>query len=152
MGKLIWNDEEYTLDKYIKYKILANLGSQSYATKEQLKKQCMDKGLIISGKESKEEYYDLLVEHGWTAADFESVYGIGISSQDYQREFNITHEDIKRLEKFEALNVVGEYRFRAYGNYHYAPLYSVSQFVKMTEDDMRELLSKYPKGSRKKKD
>ena len=151
MGKLMINDIEYTLEEYIKSRIMVNLGSQSYATKAQLKAACEEEGIQLTGKEGKEEYYDLLLECGWTMENFENVYGIGVSSQDYQKEFNISHADVKRLERMEVLKVVGKYRFRLYGEYHYAPLYSITQYVRMTTDEMKKLLIQYPKGVRKSK-
>lgn len=72
----------------------------------------------------------------------------GVSSQVYQNTFNITHQDVKRLEKHGVLKKVGEYRFRAYGRYNYAPLYDVYQYAQMTENDMQDLLKKYPKGKK----
>ena len=74
--------------------------------------------------------------------------GIGVRSTDYQRTFQITHADVKRLEKFEALNVIGTYVVRDYGKYLDCPIYDLEQFDAMTEKDMQKLLEEYPKGKR----
>lgn len=74
---------------------------------------------------------------------------IGVSSQDYQREFGISHQEVKRLEKFGVLQVVDTYRVRNYGKYLFVPLYDVCQFEDMTTEDMQQFLEKYPKGHKK---
>lgn len=74
---------------------------------------------------------------------------IGVSSQDYQREFGISHQEVKRLEKFGVLQVVNTYRVRNYGKYLFVPLYDVCQFEDMTTEDMQQFLLKYSKGKRK---
>lgn len=69
------------------------------------------------------------------------MFGVGVSSQVYQAAFNITHKDIKRLEK-RYPKKVGEYRFRAFGRYNYAPLYDVYQYAQMTDEAMGDMLKK----------
>lgn len=74
--------------------------------------------------------------------------GIGVRSADYRNTFKITHADVKRLEKFGALTVIGTYTVREYGKYMYCPIYDLKQFETMTEEDMQKLLEEYPKGKR----
>ena len=63
----------------------------------------------------------------------------GVSSKNYQDTFAITHKDVKRLEKKGILKVVGEYRFRAYGKYMYAPLYDIFQFASIPEEVIKNI-------------
>lgn len=43
------------------------------------------------------------------------------------------------LEKKGILKVVGEYRFRAYGKYMYAPLYDIFQFASIPEEVIKNI-------------
>lgn len=47
----------------------------------------------------KEELFDLLCNNGFEYKQFANLFGIGVSSQVYQSAFNITHQDVKRLER-----------------------------------------------------
>ena len=76
--------------------------------------------------------------------------GVGVKVNQYIAAFPfVTNADIKRLEKFEVLTVVGHQYFRAYGDYKYAPLYDLEQFMNMTEEQMQTYFKEYPKGKRK---
>lgn len=50
-------------------------------------------------KNEKEELFDLLCNNGFEYKQFADLFGIGVSSQVYQSAFNITHQDVKRLER-----------------------------------------------------
>ncbi len=89
--------------------------------------------------------FDLLINNGFTYKKLAESFEVGVSSQVYQKTFNITHQDVKRLERRGILKKVGEYRFRAFGKYNYAPLYDVYQYAEMTDDDMRNMLKEYPR-------
>lgn len=99
-------------------------------------------------KMKKNEIFDLLIENGCEYKQLAEEFGVGVSSHIYQSTFNISHQDVKRLEKHGALKKVGEYRFRAYGKYNYAPLYDVYQYAQMSDNYMHDLLKKYPKGKK----
>lgn len=47
----------------------------------------------------KEELFDLLCNNGFEYKQFADLFGIGVSSQVYQSAFNITHQDVKCLER-----------------------------------------------------
>ena len=80
----------------------------------------------------KEELFDLLCNNGFEYKQFADLFGIGVSSQVYQSAFNITHQDVKCLERNGVLKKVGKYRFCAFGKYNYAPLYDLYQYAQMT--------------------
>lgn len=143
-------DKDLTYAEYVRICVTANLGTQSVYQKRHLESICKEYGIPLSGKESKAEIYDILLESGMQPFEFEqmaSQYGeshlcIGVVSRDYQDAFNITHKDVKRLESCGALKKVGTYRTRAYGKYIYPSRYSAWQFVTMTDEEMRQHLEK----------
>lgn len=135
-------DKEYSIEEYIKIEILSNRGTQCMAFSEDLRYLCEKANIPVTGKETKEAMYDKLISNGYTPKMLAEEFGVGVSSQVYQQEFNITHKDVKRLEKSGKIRKVGEYRFRAYGKYLYAPLYDAYQFASMTENEMQDMLEK----------
>lgn len=135
-------DKEYSIEEYIKKELLSNRGTQCLAFKEDLCYLCEKSGIPLTGKETKEVMYDKLISNGYTHQMLAEEFGVGVSSQVYQQEFNITHKDVKWLEKNGKIRKIGEYRFRAYGKYLYAPLYDVYQFASMTENEMQDMLEK----------
>ena len=139
-----WGDN-LSVDEYVKAEICKNAGTQSLAFKEQLVLLCNSAGIECDEKKKKEEVFELLINNGFEYKQLAEMFGVGVSSQVYQAAFNITHKDIKRLEKNGILKKVGEYRFRAFGRYNYAPLYDVYQYAQMTDEDMSDILRKYSK-------
>lgn len=76
--------------------------------------------------------------------------GIGVTSSLYQQTFGITHQEVKRLERLGVLRVVGYYFPREYGKDLKVPFYDIKQYENMTQEEMDDLLRKYPKGTRRK--
>ena len=75
---------------------------------------------------------------------------VGVKANQYVAAFPfVTNADIKRLEKFEILKVIGYQEFRAYGKLKYASIYDLEQFMNMTEEQIKSYLKEYPKGKRK---
>mgnify|MGYP004568661895 CR=1 FL=1 len=148
MRKINYFDREVTVEEYVKSEILLHQGG-NHLTKEQLYDICQEKGIPCRKSLPKEEFWDLLMENGVTCE--EMARHVGVSSQIYQKTFGISHQDVKRLEKHGVLKVVSYYQYRAFGDYHFAPLYDVYQFGKMTDKDMQNLLEEYPKGKKVKK-
>ena len=140
MRKIKYFDEEFTFEEFVRKKICENGGTQSVAFKDDLIGICKILKIPYNDKMSKNEVFELLVANGYDYRDFAEKFGVGVSSQVYQREFNIMHKDVKRMEKKGILKVVGKYRFRAYGKYMYAPLYDVYQFCEITNEEMKNLL------------
>lgn len=140
MRKIKYFDREITVEEYIKIQICKNGGTQSFAFKDDLISLCDTRGVTYDKSMGKEDLFDLLVEDGFDHRQFAEKFGVGVSSQVYQQAFQIQHKDVKRLEKKNVLKKVGEYRFRAWGKYQYAPLYDVYQYTLMTEDEMQQYL------------
>ncbi len=140
MRNIKYFDKELSVEEYVKKEVCKNAGTQSIAFKEQLISLCESADIECNKKMKKEELFDLLLHNGFSYKQFAELFAVGVSSQVYQSTFYITHRDIKRLEKSGALKKVGEYRFRAFGKYNYAPLYDLYQYAQMTDDDMRDML------------
>ncbi len=134
--------ENLSVDEYVKREICKNAGTQSLAFKEQLVLLCNSAGIECDEKKKKEEVFELLINNGFEYKQLAEMFGVGVSSQVYQATFNITHKDVKRLQKKGILKKVGRYRFRAFGRYNYAPLYDVYQYAQMTDEDMSDMLKK----------
>ena len=134
--------ENLSVDEYVKSEICKNAGTQSLAFKEQLVLLCNSAGIECDEKKKKEEMFELLINNGFEYKQLAEMFGVGVSSQVYQATFNITHKDVKRLQKKGILKKVGRYRFRAFGRYNYAPLYDVYQYAQMTDEDMSDMLKK----------
>ena len=133
--------ENLSVDEYVKAEICKNAGTQSLAFKEQLVLLCNSAGIECDEKKKKEEVFEL-INNGFEYKQLAEMFGVGVSSQVYQAAFNITHKDIKRLEKNGILKKVGRYRFRAFGRYNYATLYDVYQYAQMTDEAMSDMLKK----------
>lgn len=129
-----------SVEEYVKKEICKNTGTQSVALKAQLIYLCESANIECNKRMKKEELFDLLLHNGFSHKQLAEWFVVGVSSQVYQSTFNISHRDVKRLEKRGALKKVGEYRFRAFGRYNYAPLYDLYQYAQMTDDDMRDIL------------
>lgn len=134
--------ENLSVDEYVKAEICKNAGTQSLAFKEQLVLLCNSAGIECDEKKKKEEVFEQLINNGFEYKQLAEMFGVGVSSQVYQATFNITHKDVKRLEKKGILKKVGRYRFRAFGRYNYAPLYDVYQYAQMTDEAMGDMLMK----------
>ncbi|WP_347992581.1 hypothetical protein [uncultured Eubacterium sp.] len=139
MRKIKYFDNELSIEEYIKMQICKNAGTQSFAYKDQLCDLCEKMGITYSDKLKKDELFDLLITNGCDYTLLAQKYGVGVSSKNYQDTFAITHKDVKRLEKKGILKVVGEYRFRAYGKYMYAPLYDIFQFASISEEVIKNI-------------
>lgn len=144
MRNIFYFDRNLSIEEYIKIEVCKNSGTQSIALKENLASLCDSVGIEYDKKMTKEDLFDLLINNGFSYKKFAELFGVGVSSQVYQSTFNIAHKDVKRLEKKGVLKKVGEYRFRAFGKYNYAPLYDVYQYAEITDDDMRNILKEYP--------
>lgn len=150
MRTIHYFDSEMTIEDYVKKEICKNDGGQSVAFKDDLIRLCESHKIPYKKKMSKDVLFDLLIENEISHKSLAASFSVGVSSQTYQKAFGISHNDVKRLEKHGELEVVGTYRYRAFGKYLYAPVYDIYQYGKMTDDDMRILLEKYP--GRKKKE
>jgi len=151
MAKLIRYEKEMSLEEYVIAEVCANYGTQTRVTASYLKKMLDACKVSYKKGATKEDMIRKLYEH---YQDWEIVareLAVGVKVNQYVAAFPfVKNADIKRLEKFEVLRVVGYQEFRAYGQYKYAPIYDLVQFMNMSEEEMRGYLEEYPKGKRKK--
>lgn len=150
MAKLIRFDKELSLEEYVIAEVCANYGTQTRITSNVLKRMLDVCEITYKKNATKEDMirklYDYYEDWGVVAKEL----GVGVKVNQYIAAFPfLTNADVKRLEKFEVLKVVGYQQFRAFGEYKYAPLYDLVQFLNMTEEQMQGYLSEYPKGKRK---
>lgn len=136
MRTIPYFDSELTVEEYIKKEICKNTGTQSVAFKDNLKVACDSMGIPYEEKLKKKELFDLLIENGCGYERLAELFGVGVSSQIYQKAFGITHQQVKKLENKGIIRVVGNYRFRAFGKYLYAPLYDVYQYATITAEEV----------------
>ncbi len=143
-------DKDLTYAEYVRICVTANMGTQSVYQKQHLESICKERNIPLSGKDTKAEIYDILLESGMQPVDFEqmaSQYGdpqlcIGVASRAYQDAFGISYKDVKNLEKNGFLKVTGKYRSRSFGKYTYPSVYSAWQFVTVTDEEIRQSLQK----------
>ena len=138
-----WKND-ISVEEFIKREIVKNAGPDSVVFKDQLIGLCKEADLLYEAKMGKEELFHVLIDGGFTHEMLAKRFRVGVSSQVYQESFGITHDEVKRLENKKVLMVVGSYDFRAFGRSLSAPLYDVYQYANMTDDEMKELLQKYP--------
>ena len=143
MRTIKYIDTEISIEEYIKKEICKNAGTQSVAFKDQIELLCDSMGIKYTNKLGTGELFDLLIQNGCGYQQLAEKFGVGVSSQVYQSAFNITHKDVKRLEKKGVLKIVGKYRFRAFGKYNYAPLYDIFQYASLSDNDVQQLLKEY---------
>ncbi len=132
--------KEFTADEFIKREICKNAGMESVVYKEELVYLCETRGISYKQKMTKEELFDLLIENGSEYKELAETFCVGVGSQVYQTAFGISHQDVKYLEKKGILKKAGEYRFRAFGEYCYAPLYSINQYICISEAEIHSIL------------
>lgn len=138
--------------EYIRRKALQNRGTDSIVKKAELLKLCEDYGIAsINEKSSKEDMIDALTRtFGVNAfAEFYGHNGLGISSLEYQHKFQISGEEVKRMERLEFIHCVGFESFRKYGKQLKAPVYDIFEFYSLTPEKVRWFLKVNPKGTRK---
>ena len=150
MAKLIRFEKEMTLEEYVIAEVCANYGTQTRVTVPVLKHILDVCEITYKKNATKEEMIRQLYEYYQDWVIVARELDVGVKINQYVAAFPfVTNADIKRLEKFEVLKVVGYQEFRAYEKYKYAALYDLEQFMNMTAEQMQEYLKEYPKGKRK---
>lgn len=138
--------------EYIKRLALQNRDTDSIVKKAELLKLCEDYGIAsINEKSSKEDMIDALTRtFGANAfAKFYGHNGLGVSSLEYQHKFQISGEEVKRMERLEFIQCVGFKSFRKYGKQLKAPVYDVFEFYSLAPETVKWFLAANPKGTRK---
>ncbi len=69
-------------------------------------------------------------------AKLQELVHTGVSSQEFQAKFDISHDDVKKMERKGFLTVTGYYEARMYGKYRNVPLYDAFQFFGLTKPEV----------------
>jgi len=134
-------DRFATPEEFIRSEILANRGSNNVIDKAEL--------LAVVGWKAgegerldsltKAQLFDRIVEQYGDKAY--TMFPVGVSSISFQLKFGITHREVLKLAKAGILTVTGERKFRKYGKYLYAKLYSPYDYFRLTTTDVKKALS-----------
>ena len=84
-------------------------------------------------------------------AKLQELVHTGVSSQEFQAKFDISHDDVKKMERKGFLTVTGYYEARMYGKYINVPLYDAFQFFGLTKPEVDAWLTEN-KTTRKRKE
>ena len=149
MAELYNYGRKVSVGEFVRQQIDVNNGANTKVQKIDLQEALNQCGIAYSKWASKTELLNLLYSHYLDWFQLAEIFGIGVPAGRYTEAFPfVTSSDIKRLRRFNQLNVVGTERFMLYGKMKYAPLYDLKQYIEMTEDHMKNLLEQYPKGMR----
>lgn len=136
-------DRYRTPEEYIRSAVLANLGTDSIATKADLTALIVERDQTEReySKMTKAELYDLLAE--LMGDSIYTHFPVGVSSHAFQQKFNITHKDVQKMEKKGFIRATGEVRFRAYGQDRYAKTYDPYAYYRLTPAEIHAWLEKH---------
>lgn len=114
-------------------KISENRGTQNFINKAVLIDIAHENGIDdISDKTDKQDIAIKVAEKiGYP--ELASKANVGVSSYELQQKFGITNDDIKNMAAAGFFTVVGKERFKGYGKYRYANLYSPYDYFKSNE-------------------
>lgn len=76
MRKIRQFGEEYTVEEFVKKEILSNRGTQCVAFKEDMALVCKKRNITLTGKETKERMYELLIDAGCTSQMLAEEFGV----------------------------------------------------------------------------
>lgn len=126
----------------IKELLCQNRGTQNFLSKDELISIGKIRGLEFDNCDyKKSDLCDMLLSV-YTVDELQRLAHTGISSYHWQKKFNITNAQLKKLAKLGYIQVTGKERFRAYGSYRYAALYSITDFCNITVNDVHVWLDK----------
>lgn len=118
---------------------LQNRGTQNFFQKAQLAELVQQRGLEVPEKASKAELYDLLAS-ACPLEELEELGGMGLPSLNWQTRFDITGPQVRKMARLGLMRRTGTERFRRFGRYLNAPLYSVVDFYRLTKEDVTRAL------------
>lgn len=139
MRKIKYFDNELSVEEYIKIQLVRNDGIRSLVYRKDLIEECASRNIQTKATSTKEQLVELLVSNGVTYKELANRYKIGVTSKAYQDMFGITHNQVKKLEKKKVIDVVGQYKFRAYGRNLKAPLYDIYQFASIPKEVIKNI-------------
>lgn len=67
----------------------------------------------------------------------EELTNVGLPAIEFQRKFNITYNQVKKLVRDGLLHVTGRDVFRLYGEYRYADIYSVYDYFELKDEEIK---------------
>lgn len=134
-------DRFATPEEFIRSEILANRGDNNVVNKAEL--------LTVLGWKSdtderldrltKAQLFDKVVD--MYGAQAYSMFPVGVNSICFQIKFGINHKDVLKLAKSGILTVTGERKFRKYGKYLYAKVYSAFDYFRLTSETVQQHLA-----------
>lgn len=137
--------------EYIKKIASQNRGSESIVKKSELIRICKLLDEEYNENDTKEKLIDTLIKSLSVQGFAETFYknGLGVSSFEYQHRFNISGNEVKRMERLGFIHCVGFRKFRNYGKSLNAPVFDVFEFYSLTPENVQKFLKLNPKGTRK---
>lgn len=118
---------------------LQNRGADNFFRGPQLEGLLRDRGVEPPERARKSELYDLLAEH-CSLEELERIGGMGLPSLDWQRRFGITGAQVRKLARRGVMRRTGMERVRRYGKCINCPLYSVIDFFRLADEEVRKAL------------
>lgn len=137
-------------EDFIRFQITANMGKNYVVDKIYLAELARSKGVKVVSKMTKLDIYNALKEK-ISSEEIMLCCGIGVSSYSFQLKFDITNDEVKRMERLGYIQITGSERFRAYGKYRNADTYSVFDYFSLTKEEVHDWLIANPKGTRRNK-
>lgn len=142
-------DQFTSPEDFIRHQICRNKGTQNLMDKSVMIALAQTNGAEVNDKMTKEELYAQLrkvVPLEEIAAECEHL---GVASISYQRKFGITNTQLRSMAKSGFIQITGTERFRSYGAYREANLYSVFDYFRLTQADVDTWLQAHKSAHRK---
>lgn len=117
-----------------------NMGTENCIDKIQLLKLAEENDFSFEPDISKEKIAKILMQQIGAEALADKCSHMGVSSYNFQQKFGITNADVKLLAQTGFLKVTGTERYRSFGRYRYASLYSVFQYFQLTPTEVQKQL------------
>lgn len=129
-----------TPEAFIIAELCKNKGAQNNVMKCELVEDAKKLQIDFDEKRAdKKELIEKIIAKIGTEAVAEQ-YGVGIGSYHWQQKFDITNADVRKMAKKGFIKITGRERYRAFGKYQWANLYSVFQFYQLTAEEIHKWL------------
>lgn len=141
-------DRFETPEDFIRSEILANRGTNSVVTKEQLAEVAgwkSEDGRPIERLAKGKLWAMVVNQYGERAY---TMFPVGVSSICFQQKFGINHKDVLKLAKAGVITCTGERKFRKYGRYCHAKVFSAFDYFRLTAEDVHMQLEQLQRETR----